>query len=264
MIHNANAERLSGLSVLEQSAADPRGLQKAFNHSRIVVGRAWRDEPLPAPRRKVLFAVQALLLALVLALVAAAPAPAQTTRIAPKSGHEGHDQGGLIWDPGKLPPRASKLKVQVGDMAPDFTLPSISGQDVSLSDFRGKKNVVLSFVPAAWTPVCSEQWPGYNLGREEIQTRDAVILGISVDNIPTLHAWAETMGKCWFPVLSDFHPQGEVASRYGVLRPEGFTERALFIIDKQGVIRYAEVVDINKVPRLETLIDELDRINKAQ
>jgi peroxiredoxin len=209
------------------------------------------------------FGGRIFLLALALALFLAAPALAQTTRIAPKGGHAGHDTGAL-WDPGKLQPRASKLKVRVGDMAPDFSLPSISGQEVSLGDFRGKKNVVLSFVPAAWTPVCSEQWPGYNLGREEIQKRDAVILGISVDNVPTLHAWAETMGKCWFPVLSDFHPQGEVASLYGVLRPEGFTERALFIVDKQGVVRYAEVVDINKVPRLELLIRELDRINKNQ
>ncbi len=209
-----------------------------------------------------------LLLACAFALFAG-QAAAQSSPIAPPGAHgshngNGHNGNGRLWDPGKLPPRASELKVREGDRAPDFTLPSISGQQVGLGDYRGRKNVVLSFVPAAWTPVCSEQWPGYNLGREEIEKRDAVILGISVDNIPTLHAWAEAMGKCWFPILSDFHPQGEVASRYGVLRPEGFTERALFIIDKQGVIRHAEVVDINKVPRLENLIKELDRINRSQ
>lgn len=210
------------------------------------------------------FCGQVLLLVLTFALFVATQAVAQSTPIAPPGAHGSPNGNSRLWDPGTLPPRASELKVRKGDRAPDFTLPSISGREVSLSDYRDKNNVVLSFVPAAWTPVCSEQWPGYNLGREEIEKRDAVILGISVDNVPTLHAWAEAMGKCWFPILSDFYPHGEVASRYGVLRSEGFTERALFIIDKQGIVRHAEVVDINKVPRLEILLKELDRINKTQ
>ncbi len=67
-----------------------------------------------------------------------------------------------IYNLGTLKPVDSELKVRSGDLAPDFTLPSISGQRVTLSQFRGKNNVVISFVPAAWTPVCSEQWPGYN------------------------------------------------------------------------------------------------------
>lgn len=222
------------------------------------------SSPLPA----------ALAFAALLLLLATLPATAwaQTSPIKPRASqgqtgsksHEGHVQGKYIWDPGKLPPRATEPTVKVGDQAPDFTLPSISGQKVSLGDFRGRKNVVLSFVPAAWTPACSEQWPGYNLGREEIEKRDGIILGISVDNIPTLHAWAESMGGCWFPILSDFYPHGEVAERYGVLRPEGFTERALFIIDKQGVVQYVEIADINKTPRLESVIRALERINKGQ
>ena len=71
----------------------------------------------------------------------------------------------MIYNPGVLKPIDSTLKVKVGQKAPDFTLPSISGEKVRLSQHRGKKNVVISFVPAAFTPVCSDQWPGYNMAR---------------------------------------------------------------------------------------------------
>src|SRR5438477_1000259 len=107
-----------------------------------------------------------------------------------------------IYDPGKLKPVDSKLRVKTGDKAPDFTLHRIRGGPVSLRQFRGRKNVVLSFVPAAWTPVCSAQWPGYNLAKEYFDQNDAVLLGITVDNIPTLHAWTSEMGELWYDVLS--------------------------------------------------------------
>ncbi|HKI48560.1 MAG TPA: peroxiredoxin [Desulfobacteria bacterium] len=165
-----------------------------------------------------------------------------------------------IYDPGMLKPTDSHLKVKVGDRAPDFTLPSVSGEPVTLSSFQTKKNVVLSFVPAAWTPVCSDQWPGYNIVEELFAQNDAVLLGITVDNIPTLFAWTNQMGKLWFPVLSDFWPHGAVAERYGVLRSDGVAERALFIIDKKGTIRYIHVNDINKRPHLEDLMKALGKL----
>jgi peroxiredoxin len=165
-----------------------------------------------------------------------------------------------IYSTGELKPIDSVLKVKVGDMAPDFTLPSVSGEKVTLSQYRGKKTVVLSFVPAAWTPVCSDQWPGYNIVKDLFDKNDAVLLGITVDNIPTLFAWTNQMGKLWFPVLSDFYPHGKVAETYGVLRSDGTTERALFVIDKRGVIRYIDVHDINKRPSLEILIRELEKL----
>jgi hypothetical protein len=71
-----------------------------------------------------------------------------------------------IYNPGQLKPIDSTLNVKVGDVAPDFTLPSVSGEEITLSQYRGKKHVVVSFVPAAWTPVCSDQWPGYNIVKE--------------------------------------------------------------------------------------------------
>ena len=167
-----------------------------------------------------------------------------------------------IYDPGQLKPTDSILKVKVGDPAPGFTLPAVSGGKISLSQYRGNKNVVLSFVPAAWTPVCSDQWPGYNIARGFFEENDAVLLGITVDNIPTLYSWTKQMGKLWFPVLSDFWPHGAVAKEYGVLRSSGVTERAIFVIDKRGIIRYIDVHDINLRPRLEILVGELKKLNR--
>ncbi len=171
-------------------------------------------------------------------------------------------QDSLIYDPGELKPRASAPKLKVGDAAPDFTLRDVAGEKVSLSSFRGKQNVVISFVPAAWTPVCSQQWPGYNIAKDLFDKNDATLLGITVDNIPTLYAWTKQMGPLWFPVLSDFWPHGAVAQNYGVLREDGTTERALFVIDKAGVIRYIDVHDINAMPKLEDLIRELEKLPK--
>lgn len=170
----------------------------------------------------------------------------------------------LIFNPGQLKPVDSALKVKVGEAAPDFTLPSIQGKKVTLSQFKGSKNVVLSFVPAAWTPVCSDQWPGYVFARQLFEKKDAIILGITVDNIPTLHAWTRQMGNIWFPVLSDFWPHGAVARTYGVLRSNGTTERALIIIDKQGIIRDILVEDINVRPPLDFIVNSLDQINSQK
>lgn len=167
-----------------------------------------------------------------------------------------------IYQVGTLKPVDSTLKVKVGDKAPDFTLRAVSGGTVTLSDFVGKKNIMISFVPAAWTPVCSDQWPGYNLAQEEFERLDTVVIGISADNIPTQFAWTKTMGTLWFPVLSDFWPHGRTAETYGVLRSDGTTERAIFIIDKQGIIRSIDVHDINKRPPLEGIINELEKLNK--
>ena len=167
-----------------------------------------------------------------------------------------------IYQPGTLKPIDSKPRLKIGDMAPDFTLPSISGEKVNLRQYLGKKNVVISFVPAAWTPVCSDQWPGYNLVKDIFDEHDAILLGITVDNIPTLYAWTRPMGDIWFPVLSDFWPHGKVAQKYGVLRSNGVSERALFVIDKKGVIRYIDVHDINKRPPLENIVRELGKLKQ--
>jgi peroxiredoxin len=166
-----------------------------------------------------------------------------------------------IYNPGLLKPVDSTLKVVVGQMAPDFTLKSIRGESVTLSQYRKKKKVVLSFVPAAFTPVCSDQWPGYNISRKIFDTNNAVLLGITVDNIPSLYAWVQQMGNLWFEVLSDFWPHGQVAETYGLLRSDGVTERALVFIDSAGIIRAVEVSDINVRPPLELIVQKLQEID---
>ncbi|HNY66225.1 MAG TPA: peroxiredoxin [Deltaproteobacteria bacterium] len=167
-----------------------------------------------------------------------------------------------IYHMGTLKPVDSVPKLKVGDHAPGFTLMSTSGSPVSLKDYAGKKNVVISFVPAAWTQVCSDQWPGYNIAQEEFESLDATLIGITVDNVPTLYAWTRAMGTLWFPVLSDFWPHGKVAEAYGVLRSNGTSERAIFIIDKKGVIRFIDVHDINRRPPLEDILNALEKLNR--
>ncbi|WP_319469707.1 peroxiredoxin [uncultured Pseudodesulfovibrio sp.] len=163
------------------------------------------------------------------------------------------------YDAGQLKPTDSTLKVAVGDTAPDFELPAVQGGKIRLSDYRGKNTIVLSFVPAAWTPVCSDQWPGYNIAQEMFAAHGAIIVGISVDNIPSQHAWSEAMNTLTFPVLSDFWPHGAVADSFGVLRTDGMAERALFVIDKKGIIRYIDVHDINKRPDLGLLLEQVEK-----
>jgi peroxiredoxin len=165
-----------------------------------------------------------------------------------------------IYNPGMLKPIDSILKVKVGQKAPDFSLKAVSGKTISLRDYRGAKNVVLSFVPAAWTPVCSDQWPGYNIVQDIFDQHEAILLGITTDNIPTLFSWTNQMGKLWFEVLSDFWPHGAVAAGFGILRSDGEAERALFVIDKKGIIRYIDVHDINQRPPLEALVNELEKL----
>jgi peroxiredoxin (alkyl hydroperoxide reductase subunit C) len=195
--------------------------------------------------------MQRLIAALaVWAMLAAAPAGA--AKVAPDH----------IFDPGPQAATDSVLTVAVGQMAPDFTLPAMGGDRITLSSYRGRKNVVLSFVPAAFTPVCSDQWPGYNFARELFEQREAIVLGVSTDPLPALHAWVREMGGLWFPVLSDFWPHGAAASAYGVLRSTGVSERAIFIIDQAGVIRFIDVHDINTRPDLGLIVKELDKLKR--
>jgi glutaredoxin len=86
------------------------------------------------------------------------------------------------------------------------------------------------------------------------------VLGISVDHVPCLKAWAESLGGINYPLLSDFWPHGEIAKRYGVLRSEGYTERALFIIDKEGIVRYIDIHNIDLQPDNDVLFAELAKL----
>ncbi|HWA17262.1 MAG TPA: redoxin domain-containing protein, partial [Gemmatimonadales bacterium] len=127
-----------------------------------------------------------------------------------------------------------------GTPAPDFTLSATPDQRVSLSEFRGRP-VILVFYPADWSPVCGDQLALYNELRSEFHKFQAEVVGISVDGT-WCHAAFREARHYHFTLLSDFEPKGAVAKQYGVYRPaDGTSERALFVIDKDGIIRWSYV-----------------------
>lgn len=150
------------------------------------------------------------------------------------------------------------MALKPGDDAPDFELRSHRGGTVRLSNFRGRKNVVLAFHPLAFTPVCARQMTDYESVRPTLDERDAVVLGISTDPQPAKTAWAQTLGPISFDLLSDFYPHGAVAQDYGVFRQkEGISERAVFVIDKRGRIAWSQVYDIPEQPDTDELLSAL-------
>ncbi|HEY0753012.1 MAG TPA: redoxin domain-containing protein [Ktedonobacteraceae bacterium] len=157
-------------------------------------------------------------------------------------------------------PRVASKTLKVGDTAPDFTLKTASRENWHLSDFQGKKNVVLAFVPFAFSSVCSAQLPSYEAEMDRFRDLDAEIVSISMDSAHALTAWARSMGTS-FALLSDFYPQGTVVDLYGVRHQLGMAERALFAIDKEGVIRFIEIQDApGNMPDNENLFESLRKI----
>src|SRR5262245_61884451 len=102
--------------------------------------------------------------------------------------------------------------------------------------------------------------PSYEEDLSEFERRDTQVLGISVDSVHANEAWAKSMGGLSYPLLSDFFPHGLTAVKYGVLRPQGVTERAIFVVDKQGVIRYIDIHDISKQPPTDKIMEALDKL----
>jgi peroxiredoxin len=147
--------------------------------------------------------------------------------------------------------------LKIGDQAPDFTLADQDSNKITLSSFRGRKHVVLVFHPLAFTSVCAVQMPGYNKERQTFDGMEAQVLGISVDSVPAHKAWADQLGGIDFPLLSDFYPHGEVAQKYGILRPEGYSERATIVVDKKGAVRYIEIHEIGRVPDNQVIVEFL-------
>jgi peroxiredoxin (alkyl hydroperoxide reductase subunit C) len=130
--------------------------------------------------------------------------------------------------------------INVGDDAPDFTLASFDGTKYTLSDFRGKQNVVLAFFPFAFSATCSAQMPSYQAELERFNSYDTQVLGISMDARHSMREWATQLGIT-YPLLSDFYPQGHVTDLYGARHAAGMPERALFVIDKQGKVAWVHV-----------------------
>ena len=149
-----------------------------------------------------------------------------------------------------------------GTRAPDFTLNSAPDRTASLRDYRGQP-VILAFYPADWSPVCGDQMALYNEVLPEFERYNAQLLGISVDGTWCHAAFARDR-RLRFPLLADFEPKGAVARRYGAYRQaDGFSERALFVIDGGGIIRWSDVSPIDVNPGADGILRALEALAGA-
>jgi peroxiredoxin len=150
--------------------------------------------------------------------------------------------------------------LQPGSEAPNFTLRTTPDQTVSLKELRGYP-VIIVFYPADWSPVCGDELAVYNELLPEFRRYDAQLLGISVDGVWSHDAFAADR-NFHFPLLSDFEPKGEVARAYGVYREqEGISERAIFVIDGDGTIRWSYVSPVGINPGADGILSALDTIS---
>ncbi len=152
--------------------------------------------------------------------------------------------------------------LSAGTPAPDFTLHATPDQRTSLDEFRGHP-VILAFYPADWSPVCGDQMALYNELRSEFRRFHAEVIGISVDGA-WCHAAFKEARHLHLPLLSDFEPKGAVARQYGVYRPDdGTTERALFVIDGDGIIRWSFVSPVGVNPGADGILEALEALGDA-
>jgi peroxiredoxin len=150
-----------------------------------------------------------------------------------------------------------------GTSAPDFTLHVTPDQLLTLDDLKGKP-VILAFYPADWSPVCGDQVTLYNEILPEFRRHDAELLGLSVDGVWCHAAFARDR-RLHFPLLSDFEPKGAVAKSYGAYRErEGVCERALFVLDRNGVIFWSYCSPIAVNPGADGILDALERMEKQE
>jgi mycoredoxin-dependent peroxiredoxin len=152
------------------------------------------------------------------------------------------------------------MAIAVGTQAPDFTLKDQSQKEVKLSDFKGKK-VVLMFYPLDWSPVCTNEHTCMVNDMKRFDQLKAQVLGLSVDSVWSHKAFADKMG-IKYPLLADFQPRGAVADKFGVyLSDKGITGRAVAIIDGNGKIAWFKNYDIPTVPDINEIADALAKVN---
>lgn len=152
------------------------------------------------------------------------------------------------------------MAIAVGQTAPDFSLKDQYDKDVSLSEFAGKKNVVLVFYPLDWSPTCTKEHACFVNDMKRFETLDAAVLGVSVDSVWSHKAYAEKMG-IKYSLLADFQPRGSMAEKYGVFLPEkGITGRAVVIVGKDGKVAWAKNYDIPVVPDVAEVATALQQV----
>lgn len=152
-------------------------------------------------------------------------------------------------------------ELKVGDLAPDFVLKDQRGDEVCLSDFQGRRHVVLSFHPLAWTSVCAQQMQDLEAHKADFDGLDAVALGFSVDSVPCKRAWAEALEIDETALVSDFWPHGEIAQAYGVFRAEsGTSARAVIIVDQAGRVAFKKIYPMSRVPDMDEILVALEAL----
>ncbi|HXX44527.1 MAG TPA: peroxiredoxin [Candidatus Acidoferrales bacterium] len=152
------------------------------------------------------------------------------------------------------------MALSVGAAAPDFTLKDQSQKEVKLSDFRGKKNVVIVFYPLDWSPICTNEHACFVNDLKSFEKLDAQVLGLSVDSVWSHKAFADKMG-IHYPLLADFHPRGAVADKFGVyLADKGITGRAITIVDRNGNVAWFKNYDIPTVPDMKEVSEALAKV----
>jgi peroxiredoxin len=152
------------------------------------------------------------------------------------------------------------MAISLGSVAPDFVLKDQDQKDVRLSDFKGRKNVVIVFYPLDWSPVCTNEHVCFVNDMKRFEELDAQVLGISVDSVWSHKAFAAKMG-IHYPLLADFNPRGATGDKFGVyLAEKGITGRAIAIVDRAGNIAWFKNYDIPVVPDLKEVSEALAKI----
>ncbi|MBU7016314.1 MAG: redoxin domain-containing protein [Theionarchaea archaeon] len=148
--------------------------------------------------------------------------------------------------------------ITLKDRAPDFALKDQHGEEVRLSDLKGRK-VLLSFHPLAWTAICADQMKSLERNAPVLEQLNTVAFGISVDSVPSKKAWAEHLEIVHTGLLSDFWPHGEVAQLYGIFRVgNGFSERANILIDENQKAAFVKVYPLSELPDIREIIQVLE------
>jgi mycoredoxin-dependent peroxiredoxin len=155
------------------------------------------------------------------------------------------------------------MSIAVGQTAPDFSLLNQDKKEVKLSDFAGKKNVVLVWYPLDWSPTCTNEHVCFVNDMKAFETLDAEVRGVSVDSVWSHKAFAEKMG-IKYSLLADFHPRGAMSEKYGIyLADKGITGRAIAIVNKAGKVAWFKNYDIPVVPDLKEVASALSQVKAA-
>ncbi|MHA2066861.1 MAG: redoxin domain-containing protein [Candidatus Thorarchaeota archaeon] len=160
--------------------------------------------------------------------------------------------------------REHHVCLNIGEQAPDFVLPDQNGQEVRLSDFRGKKNVVVTLHPGDLSSGCKDHFMVYQEYLPEFEKADTQVLAVNMASIAKNKDWLEEIGGLGFPVLADFIPLGDATLKYDCYVPkEGYGTRAVFVVDKSGSLRYIEVLKPtgDVCPDISGILDVISEMN---